>query len=587
MIRVSRIYRIVLPIEQERISQVKEIFRQNFSTIAEYAEKFTDMLENPFSHGYSTVLLVSESQVGQVTGFALLLVFPNINSGLLDFIAVRRNIRGAGTGSILYEAIREYAQSSKLRGIYLESLPDDPALVKDAAILKENRQRLRFYESYGIRPIIGTEYETPIDNHPAPHLLFDGLDRSQPLKRSECRAAVRTILTKKYSNILKPDYVERVVESIVDDPVRFRDFKFVKKEPLSSPLSQGNRLLKKFTLVSTHAHEIHHVNDRGYVERPVRVKAIKDTLDETGLFESILPKHFSEEYILAVHEAEFVKYLKAVCQKLESKRPVYPYVFPIRKPERRPKDLAVRAGYYCIDTFTPLDKNAYNAARSAVDVSLTAAEQVLQGKTMAYALCRPPGHHAERRVFGGFCYFNNAAIAAQFLSKHGRVAMLDIDFHHGNGAQNIFYKRNDVLNISLHGHPNIAYPYFSGFADETGGNGGQGFNFNFPLPENAGHEMYLNTLEKAVKHIEKYSPMFLIICLGFDVMKGDPTGSFGLNNETMKQIGIRLAQMNLPTLIVQEGGYSLKNLKTGSKAFFNGFAQSLEAQSLLKAKKKL
>jgi len=204
---------------------------------------------------------------------------------------------------------------------------------------------------------------------------------------------------------------------------------------------------------------------------------------------------------------------------------------------------------------------------------------------MAYALCRPPGHHAERRVFGGFCYFNNAAIAAQFLSKHGRVAMLDIDFHHGNGAQNIFYKRNDVLTISLHGHPNIAYPYFSGFADETGENGGLGFNVNFPLPENAGHEMYLNTLEKAVKQIEKYSPMFLVVCLGFDVMKGDPTGSFGLKNDTMKQIGIRLAQMNLPTLIVQEGGYSLKNLKTGSKAFFNGFAESLEAQSILRAKK--
>ena len=162
MIRVSRIYRTVLPIEQERISQVKEIFRQNFSTIAEYAEKFTDMLENPFSYGYSTVLLISESQVGQVTGFALLLVFPNINSGLLDFIAVKREIRGAGTGTILYEAIREYAQSSKLRGIYLEGLPDDPTLVKDPAILKENRQRLRFYESYGVRPIIGTEYESKI-----------------------------------------------------------------------------------------------------------------------------------------------------------------------------------------------------------------------------------------------------------------------------------------------------------------------------------------------------------------------------------------------------------------------------------------
>jgi acetoin utilization deacetylase AcuC-like enzyme/GNAT superfamily N-acetyltransferase len=586
MIRVSRIYRTVLPIEQERISQVKEIFRQSFPYIADYAEKFTDMLEHPFSYGYSSVLLVGESQVGQVTGFSLLLIFPNINSALLDFIVVRRNIRGSGTGTILYEATREYAKNSKLRGIYLEALPDDPNIVKDPGILKENRQRLRFYESYGIRPITGTEYETPVGNSPAPHLLFDGLDRAEPLRRSECRAAVRTILTKKYSHLLKPDYVERVVESIIDDPVRFRDFKYYKKEPVVARRYHGDHLMKKFTLVSTQAQEIHHVNDRGYVERPVRVKAIKDSLLETGLFESILPKHFGDEYILAVHDTDFVRYLKAVCQKLESKRPVYPYVFPIRRPEKRPKDLAVRAGYYCIDTFTPLDRNAYDAARSSVDVALTSAEQILLGKAMAYALCRPPGHHAERRVFGGFCYFNNAAIAAQFLSRHGRVAILDIDFHHGNGTQNIFYARNDVLTISLHGHPNIAYPYFSGFADETGEGAGRGFNFNFPLPENAGAEVYLNTLAKAFMHVEKFSPMFLVVSLGFDDMKGDPTGSFGLRSETYKEIGSRLARLNLPTLIVQEGGYNLRNLKTGAKAFFNGFAESLEIQSALEAKKK-
>jgi acetoin utilization deacetylase AcuC-like enzyme/GNAT superfamily N-acetyltransferase len=585
MIRVSRIYRTVLPIEQERISQVKEIFQQNFPYIAAYAEKFTDMLNNPFKYGYSSVLLVSESQVGQVTGFSLLLIFPNIDSALLDFIVVRRNIRGTGTGTILYEATREYARTLRLRGIYLEALPDDPNIVKDPVILKENRQRLRFYESYGMRPIVGTEYETPVGNTPAPHLLFDGLDRTEPLSRSECRAAVRTILTKKYIHLIKPDYVERVVESIIDDPVRFREFKYYKKEPLSPPRYQGDHLMKKFTLVSTYAQEIHHVNDRGYVERPVRVKAIKDTLSETGLFESMFPRHFGEEYILAVHDSDFVTYLKAVCQKLESKGPVYPYVFPIRRPEKRPRDLAVRAGYYCIDTFTPLDRNAYDAARSSVDVALTAAEQILLGKTMVYALCRPPGHHAERRVFGGFCYFNNAAIAAQFLSRYGHIAIIDIDFHHCNGTQNIFYSRRDVLTISLHGHPNVAYPYFSGFADETGEGEGRGFNFNFPLPENAGAELYLDTLAKALRHIEKFSPMFLVVSLGFDDMKGDPTGSFGLKSDTYKEIGKRLARLNLPTLIVQEGGYNLRNLKTGAKAFFNGFAESVESQAAIEAKK--
>lgn len=578
MIQITQVYRTVLPIEQERIAQVQEIFRQNFSVVADYADKIPDMLEHPFTYGYSSVLLVSESQVGQVTGFSLVLVFPNIRSGLLDFIAVRRDIRGAGTGTMLYEATREYARQHNLRGIYLESLPDDPAVVKDPSILKENRQRLRFYESYGIRPVIGTEYETPIGPSPAPYLLFDGLDRSEPLKRSECRAAVRTILTKKYSHLVKPDYVERVVESIVDDPVCFRDYKYIKKEPTPSVSGTENRLIKQFALVYTRAHEIHHVNDRGYVERPVRVGTIREPLLASGFFQDIPPKHFGDEHILSVHDADFFRYLKAVCQRLHSKRPVYPYVFPLRRPQSRPKDLSVRAGYYCIDTFTPLDRNAFDAARACVDVALTAAEQVLQGRALAYALCRPPGHHAERRVFGGFCYFNNAAIAAQYLSRYGKVATLDIDFHHGNGAQNIFYKRKDVLTISLHGHPNIAYPYFSGFADETGEEDGKGFNANYPLPENAGAELYLSTLEKAIHRIEKFAPMFLIICLGFDVMKGDPTGSFGLRTETIKKIGMRLALLNLPTLVVQEGGYNLRNLKNGAPAFFGGLAANIEKQ---------
>lgn len=585
MIRIIRVYRTVLPIEQERIAQVKEIFCQNFSLVAGYADKIQDMLENPFSYGYSTVLLVSESQLRQVTGFSLLLVFPNIRSGLLDFMAVRRDIRGAGTGTMLYDATREYARQHNLLGIYLEGLPDDPAVIKDPVILKENRQRLRFYESYGVRPIIGTEYETPIGSTPAPHLLFDGLERPNPLRRSECRAAVRTILTKKYGHLVKADYVERVVESIVEDPVRFRDPVYFKKEPVQAAPRFADRLDKVFVLVSSDAHEIHHVNDRGYVERPVRVRAIRDTLLETGLFQALPPKHFGDEHILAVHEPEFFNYLRAVCQKLSSKQPVYPYVFPIRRPDRRPKDLAVRAGYYCIDTFTPLDRNAFDAARMAVDVALTAAEQVLRGKTLAYALCRPPGHHAERRVFGGFCYFNNAAIAAHFLSRYGKVAMLDIDFHHGNGAQNIFYERSDVLTLSIHGHPNMAYPYFSGFADETGEKEGKGFNVNYPLPENAGAELYLQNLEKALRRVILFSPVFLIVGLGFDVMKGDPTGSFGLKTDPMKRVGEKLASLNLPTLVVQEGGYNLRNLKTGAPAFFTGFAEGIDTRLKKYAKK--
>ena len=256
---------------------------------------------------------------------------------------------------------------------------------------------------------------------------------------------------------------------------------------------------------------------------------------------------------------------------------VYPYVFPIRHPDRRPKDIAVRAGYYCIDTFTPLDRNAYRAAREAVDVAMTAAEEVTRGRRVAYALCRPPGHHAERRSFGGFCYFNNGAIAANYLARQGRVALLDIDFHHGNGAQDIFWKRNDVLTISIHGHPNYAYPYFSGFADERGLQAGLGFNQNYPLPEGADERLYLVALDKALARIQKFRPIFLVVSLGLDILKGDPTGAFTLSGGSLEKIGARIATLNLPTLVVQEGGYSIRNLRTGSRAFFRGMAQALAA----------
>ena len=197
------------------------------------------------------------------------------------------------------------------------------------------------------------------------------------------------------------------------------------------------------------------------------------------------------------------------------------------------------------------------------------------GVGLAYALCRPPGHHAERKVFGGFCYFNNAAIAADELSRLGSVALVDLDFHHGNGSQDIFYRRADVLNISIHGHPNYAYPYFSGFGDETGEGEGLGRNFNFPLPEETGPERYFETLQKALKQVRLFQPRFLVVSLGFDTMKGDPTGAFLLTTASMRELGRKLGELNHPTLIVQEGGYNLRNLRRGAVAFFTGFAEAL------------
>ncbi len=576
MIRFLRVHGTVLPIDRHRVEQVQAIFRQRFGAVADYADKIPDLLNRPFKYGYNTLLIVSENQLGNVTGFSLVLVFPEINSALLDFLAVGTEKSSRGIGGALYEVTREYLQQLGVRALYMEALPDDPAVVGDPNMLRENRRRLKFYENYGVLPIIGTEYETPIGDSPAPYLLFDGLGRKEPLKRSECRAAMRLILQRKYSHLVGPDYIEHVVESVIDDPVKLRPPKYTRTEEIKPIIP---RMQKPFALVVGAGHMVHHVRDRGYVERPARVGVLKEALLKTGLFNEIQPAHFKEAEIRKVHAADFVTYLKAVCEKLNTTRPVYPYVFPIRRPERRPRDLAIRAGYYCIDTFTPLDRNAYTAAREAVDVALSAAREVLHGRILAYALCRPPGHHAERRVFGGFCYFNNAAIAAEFLSAHGKVAILDIDFHHGNGTQDIFYERPDVFTVSIHGHPNFAYPYFSGFADETGAGPGKGFNRNFPLPENADELMYMGAVEKAIQLIEKFAPTFMILCVGFDIMKGDPTGSVSLTARSMHRIGSLVGKLRLPTLVIQEGGYNLRNLRTGSVALFAGIAESIQKWS--------
>jgi acetoin utilization deacetylase AcuC-like enzyme/GNAT superfamily N-acetyltransferase len=576
MIRIRRIYSSTLPSDREQIEQVQEIFRTSFGAVASYADKIPDMLDRPFKYGYRSVLLVAQAGSRQVTGFSLLLHFPETGSSLLDFIATDPRRKGGGLGSALYEATREVARTLGSRGLYLEALPDDPQVVRDPAVLAENRRRLRFYEHYGVYPITGTAYETPVGNYPAPYLLFDGLERSRPLRAAELRAVVRLILERKYAYLVGPEYVKKVMGSIVEDPVRFRAPRYLRQEP--HPELVVGRVEKGMTLVSSDAHRIHHVNERGYVERPVRIEALRSVLDPTGYFNVLPPRIHSEGLIREVHDPDFVEYLKVVCERLAPSRPVYPYVFPVRRPERKPKELVVRAGYYCIDTFTPLDRNAYRAARAAVDVALTAAEEILTGRPVAYALCRPPGHHAGRRVFGGFCYFNNAAIAAQRLSREGKVAILDVDFHHGNGTQDIFWTRADVLTVSIHGHPNFAYPYFSGFADEVGEGFGRGYNRNLPLPEDAGDDTYLQTLGRALDIVNRFHPAFFLVSLGYDTMRGDPTGSFSLTAGAMEKIARSLAAMDLPLLVVQEGGYSLRNLRRGSVAFFRGISRALEAR---------
>ena len=576
MFRIRRIYDDVLPGNREAIRQVQDILRSCFGAVrAEEIEQLAEKLRNPFKEQFRRVLYVAENSRRRVLGFALVMHEPVLHFSFLDFIASDQRCTGRGIGGALYERVRAEAAALGAKGLFFECPPDSAeAQAKDPKWYRQNIARLRFYEHFGVLPVVGTEYEAPIEpgGECPPHLMFDGLDRGEPLRRDFAHKVVRAILERKYAYLCSPQYTARVVASFRDDPVRLRAPRYAARD--KPPLDARRPAVDQVALVVNSQHDIHHVRERGYVEAPVRVKSILNELLPTGLFETVSARRRGERHIRAVHAPDFVDYLKRACAAVPPGKSVYPYVFPIRNAARRPKDLSVRAGYYCIDTFTPLNQNAFLAARGAVDCALAAADELLAGRRFAYALVRPPGHHAERRAFGGFCYFNNAAIAAEFLVRTGRVAILDVDYHHGNGTAEIFYHRADVLTLSIHGHPSFAYPYFSGFEDERGTGPGEGFNVNYPLPESLDGGAYRKTLAKALKRIADFRPMFLIVALGLDPAKGDPTGTWHLLAKDFEANGRMIAELRLPTLAVQEGGYRTRTLGVNARHFFQGLAGS-------------
>ncbi len=575
MLKIRIIQGSAFPTSNERLEQVKEIYRLSFPGLESHAEKIPDMLLNPVKYGFTSVLIVAERSMGKIDAMALCLHFHEYKASFLDYIAVKPGVRSSGLGGALYEAVREYCKRIGTRGLFMEVQPDDPQLTTTKELLRESRSRLRFYERYGVRPILGTEYEMPVGDPPTyAYLLYDALGQRTPLKRAFTKNAVRQILTKRFHKSVDAAVVDKILRSFKDDPVLIRPPRYIKNHDSSAPIN-SRRLDNPIALIVSEVHKIHHPPERGYFERPIRVDALLDVLSPLAYFTSVKVREHGEKPILSVHDAELVYYLRTVCSKLKVGRPVYPDTFPIRRPERRPKMLPVQAGYYCLDSGTPLYHNGYIAANSAVDTALTGADEILAGRKIAYAVCRPPGHHAGKLYYGGFCYFNNAAIAANYISKHAKVAILDIDYHHGNGTQDIFYDRQDVLTVSIHGHPDHSYPYFSGYESEKGEGAGKGFNLNLPLKPGAGAESYFPVFDKALERIYKFNTEVLIVGLGFDIMKGDPTGTFQLNSDAMKSIGQRLGGLNMPLLIVQEGGYNIRNIRNGSLAFFSGISRAL------------
>jgi len=513
---------------------------------------------------------VAENNNGDILGFAQMSYSIDINFCFLDLLANNPSKRTGGIGEALYNRVREEAKFLNSKGLFLECMSDDPVLISDVALLRQNRSRLKFYERLGARPLLNPAFEKHCHEYYGnPYfLLFDSLGNDAEPALKEAGKIFIAVVEKKHNKNADDKSVKEIRDAIKSYPIVIRQRKYLKTEPLYKFFDIAED--RKIPVLYNEGHEIHHIKEKGYMETPVRIKSILKKIEKSEIFIKTKSRRYSESHITAVHDRGFVSYFKRASAAVPPGVSLYPDTFPIRKKARPPKKLVSRAGYYCIDIYSPVNRNSYLAARSAVNCALTGADLLLEGSGVTYALVRPPGHHAERSSFGGFCYFNSAAIAANYLSRYGKAAILDLDYHHGNGQQDIFYSRSDVLTISIHADPDYEYPYFSGFSSETGEGEGAGFNFNYPLPEKTGGEQYFRTLKKGIREIEKFNPEFLVIALGFDTAKGDPSGKWSLLKDDFYNNGNLIGKLKKRTLVVQEGGYDSRVLGINALSFFQG-----------------
>lgn len=313
-------------------------------------------------------------------------------------------------------------------------------------------------------------------------------------------------------------------------------------------------------------------------ENPKRAEQILVQVQQANLGLVLPPKQFGLEPILQVHDRRFVSFLQIAWQQWVASYGEFdalPLNWAVRtmRQDRIPETIEGKLSYYSFDAGTPIIAGTWQAAQSAVDVALTGQDLLVNGEQSVFALCRPPGHHAARDFYGGYCFLNNAAIAAQALIDAGaeRVAILDVDYHHGNGTQAIFYDRSDVLFVSIHADPSHSFPYFLGFADETGIESGAGYNCNYPLPLGTDWENYVPTLAHALQAVQDYSPEAIVVSLGVDTYEKDPISSFRLTIDNYYQMGEKIAQLQKPTLIVMEGGYALEAIGMNVVSFLQGF----------------
>lgn len=307
-------------------------------------------------------------------------------------------------------------------------------------------------------------------------------------------------------------------------------------------------------------------------DRPDRADAILAAIGPTEA-----PISHGMAPILRVHSSEYCAFLDtAYADWLAAGRSgdAFPYTFPVVG--RRPLELQridARLGQYSFDTATPIGPGTWAATQAAVDSALSALSAVLEGDRAAFALTRPPGHHAGADYCGGYSYLNHAAIAAEaaLVAGRKRVAILDVDYHHGNGTQDIFLDRGDVAYVSIHADPVMDYPYFWGHADETGGGAGEGANLNLPMPRGTDWTAYRQALGQALDWLARYDADLLIVSFGADTYAGDPISHFALQTKDYRPMGNAIAALDVPTLIVMEGGYAVDSLGANVAAFLDGF----------------
>ncbi len=318
-------------------------------------------------------------------------------------------------------------------------------------------------------------------------------------------------------------------------------------------------------------------------ELPARAQFVHAELIARG-HELREPAADSAPVLQQIHTPRYLTFLQSAwadwlaIDPANAGRQPFPSVWPVRslRSDVEPANFTARLGLYSMDNGTPLDAGTWAAAKAGADAAVSAADLLAAGERAVFCATRPPGHHAGADFMGGYCFLNNAAVAAQALLAHGstRVAVLDVDYHHGNGTQSIFLDRDDVLFVSLHGDPITEYPFYLGHADETGAGKGEGFNLNLPLPAGSSARAWFAALELACVRVGRHRADALVVSLGLDTFAGDPISSFALQSADFTRLGERLARLGLPTIFVLEGGYAAAELGVNAANVMDGFESS-------------